>query len=214
MTPAARIQATIEIISALAHTAQPADRFLRDWFRRRRYAGAKDRAAVAEHVYNVFRHRASFAWRMGRDDPRALVIASLLTESDSQQLEAIFTGSRYGPASLDEAEKRAIASPPTATPPNHVLGEFPQWLKPKLSRSLGFDLLPEMKASLVRAPIDLRANSLKSTRETISHALYSLGFVVEATPLAPNGLRLASTAGLRALQETESFQQGLFEFQD
>src|SRR2546423_5609676 len=84
MTPAARVQNAIEILAALDHTAQPIDRFLRGWFRDRRYAGSKDRAAVAERVYDVFRHRARYMWRMGSERPRALVIASLLSESSPE----------------------------------------------------------------------------------------------------------------------------------
>ena len=55
MTPAARAQAVIDILAALAATQQPADRYLRDFFRARRYAGAKDRRAIAEQVFEVMR---------------------------------------------------------------------------------------------------------------------------------------------------------------
>ena len=54
MTPAARIQAAIEILEGLNATAMPADRFIRDWFRARRYAGSKDRAAVSQRVARSF----------------------------------------------------------------------------------------------------------------------------------------------------------------
>ena len=67
----------IEILEALAGTDQPLDRFLRDWFRSRRFAGSKDRAAIANRVFDIMRHRASYAWRMGGETPRALVMASL-----------------------------------------------------------------------------------------------------------------------------------------
>ena len=61
MTPAARVQAAIEILQELETTALPADRFIRDWFRPRRYAGSKDRAAVAERVFDVLR-QSGFTW--------------------------------------------------------------------------------------------------------------------------------------------------------
>ena len=80
MTPSARLQAAIDILTELERTSAPADRFMREWFRARRYAGSKDRAAVGERVFSVFRHRASFAWRMRSETPRALVIASVLAE--------------------------------------------------------------------------------------------------------------------------------------
>ncbi len=214
MTPAARAQAAIDILAALANTAQPADRFIRDWFRARRYAGSRDRAAVAERLYDVFRHRASYAWRMGSDSPRALVIASLLSESVPDEIEEVFDGSRHGPPPFDDAELRAVASPPQESPPPAVAGEFPEWLIAELTRSLSDGLIAEMRAMAARAPIDLRANSLKSTREEVLRELAALGFAAEAAPIAPHGIRLNPAAGLNALHETELFKQGAFEFQD
>src|SRR5712675_1007127 len=101
MTPAARIQSAIEVLTALDETRLPADRFLRDWFRARRYAGSKDRAAVGQLVYDVLRHRASFAWRMGSEDARSLVIGSLLSENHSAgDIAKRFAGEGYRPALL------------------------------------------------------------------------------------------------------------------
>lgn len=212
MTPAARAQAAIEILDALQSTAQPVDRFMRDWFRQRRYAGSRDRAAVSERIYDIFRHRASYTWHMRSEAPRALVIASLLREQ--AELPAAFDGSRYGPAPLTEAELHAAAAPPAQPAPLHVQGEYPEWLEPELSRSLGEMLLPEMLAMLSRAPVDLRVNRLRSTREDLLRELRNAGFAAELTKLAPFGLRLDPAAGLSALQNTRLFQDGAFEFQD
>src|SRR5256885_14206535 len=214
MTPAARVQAAIEILTALQDTAQPADRFLRDWFRSRRYAGSNDRAAIAERIYDVFRHRASYMCRMGSEDARSLVIASVLSQTSPEQIAALFDGSRYGPARLSEAEELAIANPPRGEPPLWVRGEFPEWLERELKRSLGDDLLAEMEAMQSRAPIDLRVNTLKTTRDTVRAELQALGFDATLSVCAPKGLRLKSAVSLSALQRTELFQSGAFEFQD
>src|SRR5215469_307003 len=103
MTPGARIQAAIEILEGLNATSMPADRFIRDWFRTRRYAGAKDRAGVAERVFDVLRHRASYGWRMPDETPRALVMASVLAEGAN--VEELFSGAGYGPPPLTDAER-------------------------------------------------------------------------------------------------------------
>src|SRR5262245_3460696 len=113
MTPGARLQAAIEIIDALEKTAQSADGFLREWFRARRYAGSKDRAAVAERVYSVLRHRASLSWRMGSTEARSLVLASLLAEDMARgEIEQLFSGDGHAPTRLSEDEWRRLASPP------------------------------------------------------------------------------------------------------
>src|SRR5687768_719943 len=113
MTPAARLQAAIEILDGLEGTAQPADGYLRDWARSHRFAGAKDRAAIAERVYTVLLHLASFAWRMGSADGRALVLASLLAEDEiPEEIARLFSGEGHAPRPLSDAERSALDRAP------------------------------------------------------------------------------------------------------
>jgi 16S rRNA (cytosine967-C5)-methyltransferase len=215
MTPSARIQAAIEILAALDGTKLPADRYLRDWFRARHFMGSKDRAAVGARVYDALRHRASFAWRMNSAEPRALTIASLLAEKISpEDIVTLFASGFYGPSPLTDSELRAIANPPAAPPPRHVQGEYPEWLEPELTRAFGDALLDEMGAMLSRAPVDLRVNTLRASREEMLAGLRSLGIKAEPTPFAPYGIRIPSGEGLAQLQHTRFFQTGAFEFQD
>src|ERR1700760_695092 len=112
MTPAARVQAAIDILDGLAASQMPADRFFCEFFRARRYAGSKDRASVTERVYDVFRHRSEFAWRMGSDANRALVIGSLLRDGlDAPVIAALFSGDGYGPPTLSDGEQAAVSAP-------------------------------------------------------------------------------------------------------
>jgi 16S rRNA (cytosine967-C5)-methyltransferase len=67
---------------------------------------------------------------------------------------------------------------------------------------------------MLRAPIDLRVNTLKSNRGDVLRELHRLDFDAEPTPYAPHGLRLNPAAGLNALQDSELFRLGAFEFQD
>jgi 16S rRNA (cytosine967-C5)-methyltransferase len=212
MTPSARLQAAIDILGGLRESNKPADRFIRDWFRARRYAGSKDRAAVAERVFAVFRRRAWLAWRMGDDSPRALVMASIAV--DDGDVAALFDGSNYGPAPLTDDERAMLASPRSETPPLWVQGEFPEFLGDELTRSLGENLLDEMRALGERATIDLRANTLKASRDDVLAELRGEGFAAEPTPYAPHGIRIAEHAGASALSRTRAFLDGRFEFQD
>ncbi|HEY3638554.1 MAG TPA: RsmB/NOP family class I SAM-dependent RNA methyltransferase [Rhizomicrobium sp.] len=215
MTPSARLQAAIEILEALERTGKPADRFLRDWFRTRRYAGSKDRAAIGERVFDVFRHRATFAWRMSSEAPRALVIGSLAAEGlDRDVIEMLFDGSKYAPAALDETERTPLIHPREDAPPLWVEGEFPAFLEAELTRSFGNHLLAEMRAMVERAPIDLRANSLKSSRDEVLAELRGEGFVAETMSFAPHGIRIRQHEGASALSRTRAFLEGRFEFQD
>jgi 16S rRNA (cytosine967-C5)-methyltransferase len=209
MTPAARLQAAIDILDGLERSPHPADRFIRDFFRARRYAGSKDRAAVAERVFQVLRHRFSLAWAMQDESPRALVLAAVAR--DGGDPDTLFTGQPYAPAALTDAERKQLRSQP-AEAPLHVEGEFPAFIEPELTRAFGDNVLREMTAFLDRAPTDLRVNTLKASRTDVLRVLTELGYDAAPTPYAPSGVRIAS--GGAGLDRTREFQDGLFEFQD
>jgi 16S rRNA (cytosine967-C5)-methyltransferase len=212
MTPAARLQAAIDILEGLDSTTQPADRFLRDWFRIRRFAGSADRREIAELIFQILRRRSAFSWRMGSDSPRALVIAALLAAAESP--EALFAGHRYGPAALTDAEREAIDHPPNGDMPLPVRGAFPEFLTPELQRRFGDTLLDELEALSARAPVDLRVNTLKARRDDVLPILRGEGFEAEQTAFAPTGIRIAPGKGSAALRRSRLFLSGAFEFQD
>ena len=199
----------IDILGEVERTRQPVDRHLRDWGRTHRFAGSKDRAAIAERIYLVQRRRAWLAWRMESDAPRALVIGSLLDEGG---IEALFSGGGYGPSALTDAERAAIATAPSDEPPPHVRGEYPQFLEHELQRAFGDALMDEMIAFQMRAPADLRVNTLKTSRDDLLDALQSEGYDAQPTPFSPFGIRLAE--GEAKLGRGGLFLSGAFEFQD
>lgn len=82
MIPAARLSAALEILADLASRRRPANEALKDWGQTHRFAGSKDRAAIAALVFDAFRVRASAAWIMADDTPRAILLG-LLRESRS-----------------------------------------------------------------------------------------------------------------------------------
>lgn len=209
MTPAARLQAAIDILGEIEGTSKPVERILRDWGRAHRFAGSKDRAAIAGRVYAVLRHRSSLAWRMGSAGPRALAVASVLEEGD---IETLFAGQGYGPAPLSEAERAAVAAPPDGEAPLHVRGEYPQFLEAELKRAFGERLLDEMRALQERAPVDLRVNTLRADRDEVLAALRDAGYDAVPAERSPLGIRLE--AGVTGLERTTLFESGAFEFQD
>ena len=215
MRPAARIQAAIDILDGLAASRLPADRFIREFFRARRYAGSKDRAAVTERVYDVFRHRASFAWRMGSDTSRSLVIASLLQEGTGvDEIAALFSGEGHDPASLADAERAVLVTPPSGEPAPYIHGEYPHFLEWEIFRAFGERAADEMAAMQARAPVDLRVNTLKAVRDDVISALNAEGFEARPAPHSPLGIRIEHAKGLAALQQSKLFLDGAFEFQD
>jgi 16S rRNA (cytosine967-C5)-methyltransferase len=200
----------IEILEAVGTTRQPLDRFLKQWFRSRRFAGSKDRREIGESVFTIQRIRARLAHRMGGETPRALAIA--WAAEQGSDMDALFGGG-YGPAPLTDAERAVLARTPQPMP-DWVRGEYPSWLERELRRGFGDRLMEEMDALQARAPVDLRVNTLKASRPSVLAALKAEGFAAQTTAYSPTGIRIPPGEGGAALAKSALFLSGAFEFQD
>ena len=216
MTPGARLSAAIEVLADIAERRRPVADALKDWGLAHRFAGSGDRATIATLVYDALRRRASAAWIMGEDSSRAVLIGSLRLQRGlaAQTIAELFTGERFAPAPLTEAERTRLETGTLADAPVHVAGDVPEWIVPSLASAFGDDLLPELRALARRAPLDIRVNTLKASRDATREALAHLN--PEPTPLAPDGLRVPLGEDGRgpALHVEPEFLDGWFEIQD
>ena len=216
MTPAARLSAAIEVIAAIDDQRVPAARALKEWGTAHRFAGSGDRAAISGLIYDALRRQASSIWLMDDDSPRARVLGMLVTERklDVGAIAALFDGSRFAPLPLTDGERNALSSRSLADAPPHVAGDYPEWLDGHLAAVFGEDRVAEAAAMASRAPLDLRVNTLRATREKALAALAHLGAV--ATPWSPLGIRIQLSADARnpGVQAEEIFIKGGIEVQD
>jgi 16S rRNA (cytosine967-C5)-methyltransferase len=222
MKPAARIQATIDLLDAAAADPRPADAVASAYFRSRRFIGSKDRADIAGRFYAVLRHHARLGWWLDQarvaDTPRARVIAELMLVGavGRDELAALFDGDRYAPAPLNGDESRladlaAGRSLDDPAMPDGVRHELPDWAVEPMKRSFSNRLDVEADALLEEAPLDLRVNEIKAVRDEVVSALESAGMTAEATALSPIGIRIAGRPNLAG---TSLFKSGAVEVQD
>src|SRR6476646_891052 len=110
MTPAARLSAAIELIDTIDTQRVPAAKALKEWGTAHRYAGSGDRAAISGLVWDVLRRRASSAWIMDSDTPRARVLGMLRIERgmDTDAIASLCDGGRFAPEPLGERERTAL----------------------------------------------------------------------------------------------------------
>jgi 16S rRNA (cytosine967-C5)-methyltransferase len=188
MTPAARVQAAIEVLDQVIEAANrqgaPADRLLAEWFRTHRFAGSSDKRAIREHVYAAIRACGPV--------PESGRAAMLLLGGRDPALLALFDGSTpHAPA------------PPVAGEQVATGGIAPHWLEERLAASgIAGD---EAAALLDRAPLDVRVNTLKATRDT-------LALPIVGEPLAAaQAVRLPSGTNV---EQWDAWLDGLIEVQD
>ena len=216
MTPAARLSAAIEAMADIEARRRPASDALKDWGLAHRFAGSKDRAAIASLVYDALRRKASSAWLMDDPSPRSVVLGMLRLQRGMtpETIAGVFSGERHAPAPLSDAERNRLTVGSLDGAPAHVAGDFPDWIEPSLERAFGDDLGLEMQALATRAPLDIRVNALKATRGETMAALAHLG--PSETLHSPLGLRIAPGEDGRgpALQSEPEFLKGWFEIQD
>jgi 16S rRNA (cytosine967-C5)-methyltransferase len=164
----------------------PADAVLRRFFADHPEMGRRDRGELAERVFDVLRNRRLYAH---------------LAQSGTGPIEA-----RLAEISRRSAEIDASAIAPT------IRYSLPDWLYTRLAQRLPPDTLAALgQAMLHPGPLDLRANLLKSDRESAIAALREEGIDCEPSSLAPTGIRVR---GKPALEGTRAFVQGLVEVQD
>jgi 16S rRNA (cytosine967-C5)-methyltransferase len=216
MTPAARLSAAIEVLGDIAGARRPAADALKEWGLKHRFAGSSDRSAIAGLVYDSLRRRASATHVMGEDTPRANVLGMLRLERelDLAAAAALFDGSRFAPAPLTEAERARLTFLDLSDAPPHIRGDYPEWLDASFARVFGDDRAEEGAALASRAPLDLRVNTLKGTREEAMASLSDLN--VEPARWSPVGLRVNVHPDTKspAVHAEPAFIKGLIEIQD
>jgi 16S rRNA (cytosine967-C5)-methyltransferase len=188
VTPSARMQAAIELLDEIVEAARgggaAADTLASRYFKTRRYAGAKDRRAVRDLVFRAIR-RAGERPASGR-------AAMLGLARDAPELLGAFDGSPHGPAVAAANEPAAAA------------GIAPAWIVERFDPAI---VPGELGALLERAPLDLRVNRLRGSRDD------ALARIAQGapSPLSPIGLRLPE--GFR-IEDDPAWRGGLVEVQD
>ncbi|MCX7899987.1 MAG: MFS transporter, partial [Methylocystis sp.] len=107
MTPAAHVSAAIEVLGDFSARRLPVTQVLKDWGVAHRFAGSKDRAAIAGLVFDALRKRASAAFVMGDESPRAIMLGALREArgADAERIAALCSGERHAPAPLSIEER-------------------------------------------------------------------------------------------------------------
>lgn len=222
MTPSARLQSVLELLTEISAAPRPADALASAYFRARRYIGSKDRAYVSNTLYDVLRHHARLDWWLKKNDAESTTRARLLSylalvdKKSLAVVDELFSGGKFAAQRLNDDERALLQKLENHTVEHpamsdEVKGECPEWALAGLQKRFGKNFLRELQALLRPAPLDLRVNPLKATREDMLSAIKKAGMKAAACPLSPLGVRVAERP---SLNELPMLKNGQIEIQD
>ncbi len=192
------------VLSRLLEFSSPADEVVSRYFREQRELGQQERAFIAEAVFAVLRRRRSLEAAAGSAAPQALLAAALL--------RVLGISGRMLEGLVDETLAASIRGARSEALPAAVRADLPDWLFERLVAQQGPDEAMGLAQGLLNpAPLDLRVNLARITREAAAARLLEDGLQPVATPYSPAGLRLT---GRPAINRHAFFRDGLIEVQD
>ncbi len=196
------LQAVVDGLEETFTDGRYADQVVADLLKRDARWGSRDRAFIAETLYDIVRWKRLLAHLAGDERPRYLLAAywwwrygEVLAKADLPHLDAADAAGRLAFAKTNRALRESI----------------PDWLDLLGLEELGGAWGPTMTALNEPAFVYLRTNFLKTDRNTLVRELNKDGFKVEPDDRTPEGIRVLERRNLWA---TRAFKAGFYEVQD
>lgn len=202
MTPAARLSAAMAVLDRIL-AGDGAEQALTTWGRASRFAGSGDRHAVRDLVYDALRCKRSHAALGGGMTGRGLILGGL--RAAGRDPADLFTGEGHAPAQIGDADQGH-------DPQGAAALDVQDWIFPHLYRSLGDETQVTLEAMRRRAPVFLRVNPAKASRDQVLAALAQDG--ITCLPVDSLNFGLEVTHNARKLHQTAAYVNGLVELQD
>ncbi|MCK0143551.1 RsmB/NOP family class I SAM-dependent RNA methyltransferase [Aliiroseovarius sp. F20344] len=204
MTPGARVSAAIEVLDSYL-SGTPVEQALTGWARNHRFAGSKDRAAIRDHVFDAVRRLLSSQALGGGTDGRATMIG--LLRGQGRDPSELFTAEGHAPSQLSQDE---LASTDDMDRAQRL--DCPDWLLPLFDESLGQKADKVLDSLRQRAPVFVRVNLARSSREDAANMLAEDGIVSRPSDLALMALDILENP--RKIKVSRAFLNGYVEMQD
>jgi len=209
-----RIQAAAEVLEDVTQRRTPVTMALRDWGKSHRFAGSKDRSAIGNIVLDGLRRKSSIAFRMNDDSPRSLALGATVFSggvSVEDILEQTKEDKHFGEPLTEDQIAKLKGQIDLETAPEWVRADVPDWLWPAFETNFDEEAIVEGAALTQRAPLDIRANAIKASRDDLK--------LKDAVPteISPVGMRYAPVKGFGRhpnVQSDPDFLTGKLEIQD
>ena len=209
-----RIQAAAEVLEDVTQRRTPVTMALRDWGKAHRFAGSKDRSAIGNIVLDALRRKLSIAFRMNDDSPRSLALGATVFSGGitvEDILEQTKEDQHFGDPLTEDQIAKLKGQIDLESAPDWVKADVPDWLWPAFETNFDEEAITEGAALTERAPLDIRANTIKAKRDDLD--------LKDARPteISPIGMRYEAVTGFGRhpnVQSDPDFLTGKLEIQD
>lgn len=201
---------------------------------------ARDRAFVLELVYGALRNRSMIDWTLNRLSAQPIertdawtrnilriaayqmlyldrvpVSASVNTATELAKQFGKKGGYVNGLLRNLDRKRSSIGAPDSKDPVTglSILFSHPEWLVRRWVARFGMEAAEALlRSNNALAPLVLRTNTLRTTREKLSASLAATNMTVVETAYSPVGLEIVSAGS--GIHELSSYREGLFLVQD
>jgi 16S rRNA (cytosine967-C5)-methyltransferase len=194
--------AVVSTLHAIFEEKQVASRALDKLFSQNPKWGKRDRAFVAQTTYEIVRWARLLSFAADSGENWALLAAQLVREDlelpdweEFAPFDAAVIKSRLEQEELPRAVRESI----------------PDWLDELGQAQLGARWEAEIAALNQEAPVVLRVNTLKTTRQALQGRLHDEGIETVPVPNLPDALQMETR---RSIAHLPLYRDGFFEFQD
>lgn len=202
-----RLDLVIQALRNILPLEHPADAMLRHFFQRERI-GSNERALVTETLFGVLRRRLFLEHACANQaTPRRMALAYWIKFGGYNLRELTPLLKRDEADWLKQVKAINLAELSLA-----VQAELPEWLVEQLRITMTDEAILALGRSMQQpAALDLRVNTLLTTRDEVLQALQTEGMDAQATPYSPIGIRLKDKP---SLTKHPLFLGGKIEVQD
>ncbi|MEG9328729.1 class I SAM-dependent methyltransferase [Salinimicrobium catena] len=201
--------ATVDALGEIFNEGEYADKVIEKTLKRDKRWGSRDRSFIAETTYDIVRWKRLYS--------EIAEVKAPYSRENLFRLFAVWATLR----GIDLPDWKQIEPTPT----RRIKGKFdelskirkyresvPDWMDEMGVKELGEPVWEkEIHALNEQAPVILRANTLKTTKEKLQQELQKEGIEAEFIKGYPDALQLKERANVF---KTEAFKNGLFEVQD
>jgi 16S rRNA (cytosine967-C5)-methyltransferase len=221
MRPVARLASAIELIdlieTEIAQSGVPMDRVIQGYFRTRRYAGSKDRRAISDMVYALYRMRERLIWALSRFEYPAINGRSLFIlwmQDTGLSFEEFSNDDQFAPDVLNDDETGLIEryqKLDEADIPELIVANVPEYAHEYFKARFEGNSISAARALCEKAPFSIRVNPIKLNLKSSDISIKEISEGFEKTQYSPFGY---SIAGSLNISQNPLYKSGKIEIQD